>query len=84
MCIKILYFIQNAKINTVKYWKKTNDLRVCDSLASLVEDKETSANQKRKVFKKYQSPVMNAIEYNNILSNVRRTTIELRENLREE
>lgn len=68
-------------MNTAKYWKKNNDLRVAESLVDLVE--ESHRSPKHKIFKRYKNPVSSAIEYNNILSSVKRSTNEIKENLKD-
>jgi hypothetical protein len=73
--------LDNAKVNTIRYWKKTTDLRSSECLMDLVEENDQN---KRRTLRKYQNPVLSAIENNHILSNIRKNTNEMRENLKEE
>lgn len=78
------FSFEKARINSINYWKKSNKFGSNESLADLVDDRDTISNLKKKNNKKYQNPVISAIEYNYILSDIKKSTNELRENLKEE
>ena len=69
-------------MNNIKYWKKNQNLRVAESLVDLVE--ENSKSPSKKIFVKYKNPIINAVEHNKLLSNIRKQTEEMREKLRKQ
>ena len=74
--------MESAKENTLGYWKKNQKNRVADSFADLID--ESRNNSKIKVFKKYKGPVLSAIEYNKMLTNIKKQTNEKREKIKKQ
>jgi hypothetical protein len=72
--------LDNAKNNTTRYWKNNQKNRIAESFADLLEENSRSA--KKKILKKYKSPVISAIDYNKTLNVVKRQTSEVREKIR--
>ena len=63
------------------YWKKNNDFRTGESIHHYVEDHSNSPRSK--LFKKYKNPVVAAIDHNNLIRNVKKGTLDVRETIRE-
>lgn len=63
------------------FWKKNNDNRNSETLYDLVE--ETKVGEKGNNFKRYKDPVIVAAETNSLIRDIKRQTVDVRNNIQE-
>ena len=70
-----------AKDNTTLYWKKNMDKQRAETLFELIEENQKS--QRSKSIKKYTNPIYSAIDTNNIIRTIKKSTADIRDSLKE-
>ncbi len=67
----------------MNYWKRNQNNRVAESFADLI-DESSRGHSNKKVFKKYKNPVITSIDYNKMIGNIKRETMEMREKIKKQ
>ena len=77
---KFISSLSDAKQNTMIFWKKNNEFKNTKTLFDLVEEDKDSDDKNSK---RYKGPVIAATESNALIRNLKRTTQDIRDNIRQ-
>ncbi len=63
------------------YWKKNIDKQRAETLFELIEENQKSPRSKS--IKRYRNPISSAIESNNIIRTIKKSTADIRDSIKE-
>lgn len=89
--ISIIFFLitnlssslESAKENSSIFWKKNMDRQRAETFFDIIEENQKQKSLTLKKLKMYKNPIISAVETNNAIRTIKKTTQDIRENIKE-